>query len=184
MREQKAKNIRSVLLAERERLSRYIRARIQNTEDAQDLLQDVYLRAMSRLNAMDQVDNLLGWLYSVARNRIIDWYRGKKRTMLSLDAPETASADVLKQIIADVETESDAEMREFIYGLLYESISELPEKQRFVIEQQSLSGRTFQELALETGDSINTLIARKRYALLFLRKRLETIKSLLDQSVD
>ena len=161
------------------RLLAFIRSQIRSFEDSEDLLQDVYLQALSKLNVLDTVDNLTGWLFTVAKNKVIDWYRKKRMPTISIDAVDENGLS-LKDILAEESSGVwDEPTRELVYDAIIESIDELPENQRYVVIQQVIEGRTFSELSEETGVSINTLIARKRYAIRILQKRLTEITELL-----
>jgi len=163
------------------RLLGYVRSKMQSLEEAEDLVQDVYLQAMSSLNVLDAVDNLAGWLFTAARNKVIDWYRRKKTPMLSFERDgETGDLrDLLEQ--AD-EAVFNEDTRQLVLEVMIDAIETLPEKQKFVFIENVVQGRTFRELAQESGESINTLLARKRYAVKFLRHRLKDMKSLLNET--
>jgi RNA polymerase sigma factor (sigma-70 family) len=161
--------------AEHSRLLKYIRGKVSRLEDAEDILQDVFYQALTNLNALSPVEDLMAWLFSVARNRIIDWYRKKKPLEL---APEDELG------IEDLVTESglgqmDPGTRDLVYEAIMDAIEKLPVEQRTVIIMQGIEGLTFREIAAIEGISINTLIARKRYAIDFLRKRLKLIKKII-----
>jgi len=168
--------------AHQSRLLGYVRSKIQSIQDAEDLVQDIYLQAMHNLNALDAVDNLAGWLYTATRNKVIDWYRRKKAPHVDIDQTNDDGAS-LQDILAESEAETfDEETRAIISEAMIESIEELPEKQQYVFIQQVIEGRTFRELSEETGESINTLLARKRYAVQFLRGRLKHVKKILNET--
>ena len=165
--------------AEHPGLFAFIRSRIRSLEEAEDLLQDVYMQALSSLNVLEIVDNLRGWLYTVAKNKIIDWYRKKRLPTVSIDESDE-NGNSFKDMLADEIPETmDAESREFVVQAMMAAIDDLSPKQRYVFIQQVIEGRTFRELAQETGESVNTLIARKRYAIRLLQGRLAEIKKLL-----
>ncbi|MBN1562018.1 sigma-70 family RNA polymerase sigma factor [candidate division KSB1 bacterium] len=159
---------------------RYARSRMP-LYDSEDLVQEVYAQALRSLNVLETVDNLVGWLYTVARNKIIDWYRRAKVPMVSLDSID-ANGMGLQELSADeISDEWDDETRERVLDAIVDSVDDLPEKQRFAFIQNVIEGRTFRDLAKETGESINTLIARKRYAVLFLQSRLKEIKKYVNE---
>ena len=164
--------------AEHRGIFAFIRSKIRSLEEAEDLLQDVYFQALSSLNVLETVDNLAGWLYAVARNKVIDWYRKKRLPTVSIDEPVENGLkfeDVLEEEMPDT---MDDETHEFVSQAIMDAVDELPEKQRYVFIQQVVEGRTFRELAEETGDSINTLISRKRYTIQFLQSRLHEIRKI------
>ncbi len=157
---------------ERPRLLGLIRSRIADPEEAEDILQEVFSQAVRNLNAGEVIDNLLGWLYTAARNRIIDWYR--RRKPVSLQAGSS-----LEELLADTGLPLEKRfLRSLVIEALIESIEDLSEPQRQVVIMQAIEGRTFREISELTGTSINTLIARKRYALRFLRKRLAAVEDM------
>jgi RNA polymerase sigma factor (sigma-70 family) len=165
---------------ERGRLLAFIRSRVPRNEDAEDILQDVFTQAMQNLSVTEPIDNLLAWLYTVARNRIVDLYR-RRRPTVSIHAKDEESGsleDLLQDSGLDLEQEV---VRQEVLEALMESLDELPPEQRELFLQQAVEGKTFRELAEESGTSINTLLARKRYAVLALRRRLGEIKEVLDE---
>ena len=180
MTEEQSKKIKEIIKAEHRRLFAFIRSKISQLEESEDLLQDVYLQLLGNLNVLDSIDNLTGWLYTVAKNKIIDWYRRRKLKTISLDTPVENGIqfeDILAEELPDSMEASD---RDIVYQAIIANIDLLPEKQKFVFIQQVINGRTFRELAEETGESLNTLIARKRYAVLFLQSQLKEIKQLIN----
>ncbi len=167
---------------EKSSLLAFVRSKIRSLEESEDLLQDVFLQALSNLNALATVDNLTAWLYTVTKNKIIDWYRKKRLPIISIDQ-ENENGNDLQEILADeFSSDWDESTRKMVYESIIESIDELPEKQKQIFIRQVVDGRTFRKIAEETGESINTLIARKRYAIQFLRHRLKEIKELLKDS--
>jgi RNA polymerase sigma factor (sigma-70 family) len=165
---------------ERGRLLAFIRSRVRGIEDAEDILQDVFTRAVQNLNATEPIDNLVAWLYTVARNRIVDLYR-RRRPTVSLHGGDEEGGS-LEDLLQDsgIDLEGDVIRQEVLEALL-DSLEELPPEQREVFLQQAVEGRTFRELAEESGVSINTLIARKRYAVQALRRRLGELREVLDE---
>ena len=171
--------IGKVYKREKSRLLAFIRSRVSNREDAEDILQDVFYHTLQGVSVTDQIDNVLGWLYTAARNRIIDWYRKKRLRTVPLDDMEKYG---IEDLIADSGLHPEQSYyRNVITEALIESVEALPEEQRMVFVLQELEGMTFKEIAETTGESINTLISRKRYAVLYLRKQLQEIKSMLDE---
>lgn len=175
---------------ERSRLLDFIRRRLPTREDAEDLLQDVLMdwaeidrrtQIPSPTEPLTQpIEHLAGWLFAVARRKIIDWYR-KKRTV-SLDDQYAGYADddgeplLLAALLpANELTADEGLMREAVMEAVMEAVSELPDDQREVFVRHELDGQSFREMAHETGVPINTLLSRKRYAVLYLRERLRTL---------
>ena len=165
---------------ERGRLLSYIRSRVSRSEDAEDILQDVFTQAVRNLSVTEPIDNLMAWLYTVARNRIVDLYRRRRPTVSLTGADDEGGS--LEELLQDsgIDLEQDIVRQEVLEALM-DALDELPAEQREVFLQQAVEGRTFRELAEESGVSINTLLARKRYALQALRRRLGEIKEVLDE---
>jgi RNA polymerase sigma factor (sigma-70 family) len=164
---------------EKKRLLAFIRNRVGTLEDAEDILQDVFYHTLQGVSVTDQIDNLLGWLYTAARNKIIDWYRKKRPQTCPLEEMEKSS---MEDLIVDSGLHPEKSYyRNLIAEALTESVEALPEEQGMVFVWQELEGKTFKEIADMTGESINTLISRKRYAVQYLRKQLKEIKSILDE---
>ncbi len=162
--------------AEHRGLVAYIRSKIRSLEESEDLLQEIFFQALTNLNALEAVDNLTGWLYTVAKNKIIDWYRKKRLPTVSIDEPLENDFSFKDFLTEEIPDSLDDESRERVFQVIMAIIDELPAKQRYVFIQQVVEGRTFREIAEETGESINTLMARKRYAVQFLKNRLVELK--------
>jgi RNA polymerase sigma factor (sigma-70 family) len=160
----------------RERLSRFIRARVPSDADAEDILQDVWQQLITTLED-GPLESVSAWLYTVARNRIIDRYR--KPQMASLDAlPSEVEADNVAFEFPDFLLRRDPmpeteELRNLFWEQLHTALAELPQEQRQVFVWHELDGMSFQEIAKLTGENLNTLLARKRYAVLHLRRRFQ-----------
>ena len=171
--------IGKVYKTEKSRLLAFIRSRVESREDAEDILQDVFYHTLQGVSVTDQIDNILAWLYTAARNRIIDWYRKKRLRTLPLEDMEKYGIEAL---IADSGLHPEQSYyKNLIAEALAESVEALPAEQRTVFVLQELEGMTFNEIAEMTGNSINTLISRKRYAVQYLRKQLQEIKAMLDE---
>lgn len=157
----------------------YIRGKIGSIEESEDLLQDVYIQALNQLNVLDEIDNLAGWLYTVAKNRVIDWYRKKRLDTVPIhNSPEDQLT--LEELLSEQsESTWDDETRELVNEAIIAAIDSLPEKQKYVFVQQVIEEQTFKEIAEELGESINTVIARKRYAVQFLQHELKEIKDII-----
>ncbi len=162
---------------ERHRLLGFIRARLAGLEEAEDLLQEVFVQAAQTLSAAQPIDNLVGWLYTAARNRIIDRYRSRRPAVSLQGGEETAT---LESLLRDSGVEVERELvRGLVMEVLESALAALPEAQREVFLLQALEGVSFREISQRTGTSINTLLARKRYAVRFLRRRLEELRGLI-----
>ena len=170
--------ISEVVEREQSRLRNFIRRRVPDARDAEDILQDVFYELVEANRLLVPIDHVTGWLFRVARNRITDLFR-KKRTE-SVREPAVADDDGEVLRLEDL-LPSPAAGPEALYvrSLLLEelelAVEELPEEQREVFVGHELEGRSFKEMAAETGVSVNTLLSRKRYAVLHLRERLQRI---------
>jgi RNA polymerase sigma factor (sigma-70 family) len=163
---------------EQSRLRSFIRRRVADPRDAEDILQDVFYALVEANRLLMPIDHLTGWLFRVARNRITDLFRKKKPESFS-DAAVTGEDDERLQL-EDLLPSPDAgpeavHARNVLLDELELAVDELPEEQREVFVAHELEGRSFKEMAAETGVSVNTLLSRKRYAVLRLRERLRSI---------
>lgn len=158
-------------------LMKYIRARVSSDADAEDVMQDVWQQLVTSLDA-GPVEQIGGWLYTVARNRIIDRYRKPKTA--SLDAIGDDEDDVgfalPDYVLRDDRTPRTEHLRAQFWERLHAALAELPEEQRQVFVWHELDALSFQDIAELTGENLNTLISRKRYAVLHLRRRLEPLR--------
>ena len=170
------KNIIQAVAEYGKRLFSFIRKRVNTDEDAEDILQDVWYR-FSYTSENEVIDQVSAWLFRVARNVITDKYRKKRDELLDDLAPdEEGDADFLDILLPDQSGNPETEhLRHIFWQQLMESLRELPEDQRNVFMWNELEGRTFAEIAAETGENVKTLISRKGYAVKHLRKRLEAL---------
>jgi RNA polymerase sigma factor (sigma-70 family) len=172
------RRISEVILRERRRLFHFIRKRVDDQGDAEDILQDVFYELTEAYRLMKPIEQVGAWLYRVARNRIIDRFR-KRRPEGSGESPGNATGeDALR--LEDLLPSPDAGpealyARSVLLEELDAALEELPEEQREVFIAHEMDGRSFKQLAAETGLSINTLLSRKHYAVLHLRRRLQAI---------
>jgi RNA polymerase sigma factor (sigma-70 family) len=169
--------ISEVVKREGSRLRNFIRRRVPDPRDAEDVLQDVFYRLVEANRLLMPIDHVTGWLFRVARNRITDLFRKKKPELFSDAAVEDEEGELLQ--IEDLLPSPDAGPealfpRNAVLDELELALDELPEDQREVFVAHELEGRSFKELAVETGVSVNTLLSRKRYAVLHLRERLQS----------
>jgi RNA polymerase sigma factor (sigma-70 family) len=162
-----------------QRLIRFIRARVPNDADAQDIFQDVWQRLVTTLEE-GPIEQVGAWLYTVARNRIIDQYR--KPRMASLDAltAESELDDVAfelpESLLREATTPASEDLRNLFWEQLHAALAELPQEQRQVFVWHELEGLSFQDIAALTGENPNTLLSRKRYAVLHLRQRFQRLR--------
>jgi RNA polymerase sigma factor (sigma-70 family) len=159
----------AALLAERRAsLVKFVRSKVRDLDVAEDLVQDVFYQLVRSVNAEDAIEDVGAWLYHAARNKIIDWYRKRKSERMTDAIAQTAGS-------TELSGESDLE-RQTIWNTFLEALASLPEKQRDVFVMHELEGFSFNEIAEITGENLNTLLARKRYAVLGLRKRLKHLR--------
>jgi RNA polymerase sigma factor (sigma-70 family) len=161
------------------RLKGFIRKRVRSIEDTEDILQEVYFQLAETDRLMKPVDQIAAWLFTVARNRITDMYRKKKTGLLSdllIDREEDSELNDISELFSNPEDTPEGEyLRSMVWMELEKALSELPPEQRMVFELNEMQGIPFKEIAEKTGEAVNTLISRKRYAVLFLRERLLTL---------
>ena len=160
------------------KLRNFIRRRVPDRADAEDILQDVFFELIEAYRLMKPIEQVSAWLYTVARNRITDLFRRKPAA--SLSEPVNASPDgdsfLLEDLLPSAEAGPDAAYaRAVLLQAVDDALEELPAAQREVFVAHEFMGVSFKELAAETGESVNTLLARKRYAVLHLRRRLQKI---------
>jgi RNA polymerase sigma factor (sigma-70 family) len=170
--------ISEVVKREGSRLRNFIRRRVADPRDAEDVLQDVFYRLVEANRLLMPIDHVTGWLFRVARNRITDLFRKKQPENFSDTALQNEEGEALQ--IEDLLPSPDAGpealyFRNLLLDELALALDELPDEQREVFVAHELEGRSFKELAEETGVSVNTLLSRKRYAVLHLRERLQDI---------
>jgi RNA polymerase sigma factor (sigma-70 family) len=166
---------------EQSRLRSFVRRRVANPDDVDDVVQEVFSELVESLRLMRPIDHIGPWLFRVARNRIIDLYR-KRRPELSTNAAveidEEGSDVEFQDLLASPGPDPEAAYeREVLFDELEAALAELPSEQRDVFVANALDGRSFAELSEETGVNVNTLLARKRYAVRRLRERLQGLYS-------
>jgi len=154
----------------------FIRSRVKTNEDAEDILQDVWYQ-FSNQPEREAIESVSGWLYKVARNKITDRYRKKKNESLGDYSFYDADGGLnFKEILlADNNNPETEHLRQLFWEELFAALNELPENQRSVFTRNELEDMTLQEIADKDGEKLKTIISRKRYAVLHLRKRLETL---------
>ncbi len=170
--------ISEVVKREQSRLHNFIRRRVPDPSDAEDVLQDVFYKLVEANRMLMPIDHVTGWLFRVARNRIIDLLRRKKPESFSDHAIVEDDEERLKleDLLPSPEAGPEAlYVRKVLLEELELAVEELPEEQRAVFVAHEFEGLSFKEMATETGLSINTLLSRKRYAVLYLRERLQDI---------
>jgi RNA polymerase sigma factor (sigma-70 family) len=170
------RKISEVIAVERPRLKNFIRKRVPNEADVEDLLQEVFYELVEAHRLLMPIEYVTGWLFRVARNRITDLFRKKKPEAFADHAIEGEEGELLQ--LEDLLPSPDegpeaAYLRSVLLDELEVALSELPDEQREVFVGHELEGRSFKEMSAESGVGVNTLLSRKRYAVLHLRKRLQ-----------
>ncbi len=170
--------ISDVLKREQSRLRNFIRRRVPDPRDAEDILQDVFYELVEANRLLMPIEHVTAWLFRVARNRITDLFRKKKPVSFSDSAVVDEDDELLR--FEDLLPSPDAGpaalyARRLLLNELRLALHDLPEEQREVFVAHELEGRSFKEIAAETGVSVNTLLSRKRYAVLRLRQRLQSV---------
>ncbi|HKP47585.1 MAG TPA: RNA polymerase sigma factor [Pyrinomonadaceae bacterium] len=176
MNEQDRK-LSAIVAAERSRLSNFIRRRVADPRDVEDIVQEVFFELVEANRLLMPIDHVTGWLYRVARNRITDLFR-KRKTIAFADAGDDDEDESLglEELLPSRDAGPDAiYLRRALLDELETALAELPEAQREVFVAHEIEGRSFRELSEEQNVNINTLLARKRYAVLHLRNRLQGI---------
>lgn len=171
--------ISKTVAKEQNRLFNFIRKRVKSTLDAEDILQDVFYQLVRVSEDVNTIEKMSAWLFQVARNRITDLYRKKKSLNFS-DMNSVATDDEeslqFEAYIPDLNDLPDALLtREMVWEVLEEGLTEIPVEQRDVFTMHEFDDLSFKEIAELTGETVNTLISRKRYAILHLRKKLSEL---------
>ena len=172
-------NISEIVSEYGSRLAGFIRKRVKRLEDAEDIIQEVFYQLTEAERLMKPIDEMAAWLFTVARNRITDLYRKKKPELLSefyTDEDFEKAGEELSELLANNgETPETEYIRSLVWDELAAALSDLPPEQREVFELTEFEGLPFKEIAQLTGAMVNTLISRKRYAVLYLRERLTVL---------
>ena len=170
--------ISDVVKREQSRLRNFIRRRVPDPLDAEDILQDVFYRLVEANRLLMPIEHVTGWLFRVARNRITDLFRKKEPENFSEIEPVDEENELLQfeDLLPSPEAGPEAlYARRVLLDELQRALDELPREQRTVFVAHEFEGRTFKEMSAETGESVNTLLSRKRYAVLHLRQRLQRV---------
>jgi len=172
------KRIAEVIARERRRLGSFIRRRVPDPGDAEDILQDVFSELVESVRMLRPIEQVGAWLFQVARNRIIDRFRRRSATPLQFtaDIEEQDAMTVLAELLPSPRAGPEAQYaRRLLVEELDAALEELPAEQRDVFIAHELEGRSFRDLAEQQRVNINTLLSRKRYAVRYLRERLQQI---------
>ncbi len=158
------------------RLFSFIRNRVKSDEDAQDILHDVWFR-LSNVNEAEPIEQVGSWLFTVARNRITDMYRKQKPASLDDFVYEDEDGEINYKdiLLSEFKSPDDEELKKMFWAEFSKALDELPKEQKDAFIQNEMEDRTFREMAEKSGESIKTLISRKRYAVLYLRKKLDSL---------
>jgi RNA polymerase sigma factor (sigma-70 family) len=171
------RRIADVVTRERSRLLAFIRRRVADPGEAEDILQDVFTQLVEANRLLMPIDHVVGWLFRVARNRIVDLFRRKRPTPMeggsAADEDDVPWEERLPALDAGPEALYG---RAVLFATLEAAVEELPKEQRDVFIAHELEGLSFKEIAAATGVSVNTLLSRKRYAVQHLRERLQGIE--------
>jgi RNA polymerase sigma factor (sigma-70 family) len=160
------------------RLRNFIRRRVANASEAEDILQDVFYELVEAYRMMKPVEQVTAWMFRVARNRIIDLFRRKTREAARMepDSQSDGEAQSLEELLPSPDAGPDsAYVRKMLLEELEDALEELPEEQREAFVGHELMGYSFKEMAEQTGVGVNTLLSRKHYAIQHLRERLQSI---------
>jgi len=169
--------ISEAVVREQDRLRNFIRRRVPDRRDAEDILQDVFSELVEAYRLMRPIEQVGAWLFRVARNRITDLFRKKKPEALQ-DQRIVAAGEsfALEDVLASPDAWPDEDYaRSVLLEELEDALDELPDEQREVFIAHEMEGRSFKELAAESGLAVNTLISRKHYAVIHLRRRLRAV---------
>lgn len=173
---EKEQRIVETISRERGQLRNFIRRRVPDANEAEDILQDVFFEFIEAYRLPEPIEQVGAWLYRVARNRIIDRFRKKREEPLPEMTGEDGETHWLDEVLPASEGGPDAAYaRAILMEEVYAALEELPPEQREVFISHELEGVSFKEMVAQSGLSMNTLLARKRYAVLHLRARLRTI---------
>lgn len=173
-------SIREVVRENGKKLFDFIRRRVNKNEEAEDIFQDVLYELTASYRMMQPIEKMAAWLFKVARNKITDTYRKKKTALLEDQVIYQGNGEDEQLYLADlIKGSADSPDAEFdqslIYNAIEQALEELPAEQREVFMKHELEGISFREMSEETGESLNTLLSRKRYAILALRKKLQDL---------
>lgn len=170
--------IEETVRKESPRLLNYIKKYVRRIEDAEDILQDVFYQLTQNFDQITYIDRISSWLYTVAKNKITDLFRKKKAEPMSeiRFGGEEGEALTIEEIVPDLgNTPEDNALRTLIMDEIDEALDELPEEQRASFIMNEIEGKSFKEMSEETGVPLQTLISRKRYAVLYLREKLNVL---------
>jgi RNA polymerase sigma factor (sigma-70 family) len=183
MTAQQNEEIGKTVRRERKRLLDFIKQRVPTEEDAEDILQDVFYQFTNAYRGIEPIEKVTSWLFTVARNRITDFFRKKKADSFSSLSRSSSNDDgdddqnyFLEEIMQDVSESPEGQyIRSLVWDTLNAALEELPEEQREIFTLHELEGVSFKEMSEKMKLPLNTLLSRKRYAVLHLRTRLQSL---------
>ena len=170
----------SAFRSERKRLFDFIRRRVRTEADAEDILADVFYQMVASYSVTEPIEKMTSWLLTVARNKIIDWYRKRKPESFRQREDDSTRAQNLPLNLEDIlfdpgQNPDVLYERSMLWTELADALDDLPDEQRDVFVMHELEGKSFKEIAEITGEPVNTLLSRKRYAVLYLREALQEL---------
>lgn len=171
--QERDRQVSEIVEREQSRLLSFIRRRVPEEADAEDVLQEVFQRLVEANRLLMPIEHVTGWLYRVARNRIVDLFRKKRPERFGDLRGEDDALDLAELLPSPDEGPEARYARGVLLDELEQAIAELPQEQREVFVGHEIEGRSFEEMAAATGVKLNTLLSRKRYAVLRLRERLQ-----------
>ena len=171
--------IAETFLREKSKLLNFIKRRIPKADDAEDILQDVFGQLIENFDVLRPIEQITAWIFRVARNKIIDRYRKKKTESLEkvsqVQNDEHDAPQFFEKLFDPFNNPEDEMMRNLIWSTLMGALNEMPELQKNVFVMHELEEKSFKEISGLTGAGVNTLLSRKRYAILFLREKLQEL---------
>jgi len=172
------RHITEIVASHGNRLMGFIRRRVASEEDAEDILQDVIYQLTENVLSTGPIEQLTSWLFTVARNRITDRHRKKRETSISATRGDDDPGIGLDELLSNTDDSPEtAYLRSIFWETLDEALNELPPAQKDVFVMHEIEGLSFNEIAEITGTGVATLISRKRYAVIHLRKRLQLLRT-------
>jgi RNA polymerase sigma factor (sigma-70 family) len=172
------RHIAEIIASHSKRLMGFIRGRVASDEDAEDILQDVFYQLTESILSTRSIDQLTSWLFTVARNKITDRHRKKRESSIdALSGADDEGIDIDALLFDADDTPESAYLRSLFWKTLDEALEELPQTQRDVFVMHEIEGLSFNEISEITGTGVATLISRKRYAVIHLRKRLHDVRN-------
>ena len=173
MSKSQSESIENTFNRERGRLLNFIKSRVRDNDQAEDIMQDVFFQLINAYDTIESLEKQTSWLFTVARNKITDFYRKKKPISLNSVQTEEDPEVWLENIMPDIDSLPDnVYLKKIIWETLESALEELPQKQREVFVAHEFENKSFKQISAETGVTVNTLLTRKRYAILFLREQL------------